>query len=74
MLLDINPELIFEVEIERLISSRQLGLIEAICFWCETRGLEIEYAASLVKKNKNLKSKLAQEAEGLKMLIGDRKI
>ena len=39
--------------------------MEAVLMWCQDRGLEPEYAGSLVKKNRTLRAKIQAEAETL---------
>jgi hypothetical protein len=55
----------FAKDIEALVATKGTSYMEAIQLWCEQRDLEIEYAASLIKKNKNLKGKVQLEAEQL---------
>lgn len=63
----IEPQTVFLSEIEDLME-KGLTLVEAVTYWCENRGLEIEYGASLIKKNKALKELLKEEAKGLNLL------
>jgi len=58
----------FAKDIENLINDKRISYIEAISLWCETHDLELEYAASLIRKNKNLKSKVQIEAETLNFM------
>jgi len=64
----VDPQSVFVSEIERLVTVDGLGLVEAVLHWCETRSLEVDYAAGLVKKNKTLKRLLREEALRLHML------
>jgi len=64
----IDAQSIFLLEIDQLITDKGLSLIEAIVHWSEQRGLEIEYAASMIKKNRAVKTKLREEGEKLRML------
>jgi len=41
----------------------QLEYVDAIVSWCEKNGVEVEYAASIIKKDPVLRSKLQVEAE-----------
>lgn len=66
--IEINT-LSFEDDIERLVSSTKMSYMEAIIHWTETKGIEIEYAAALIKKDNVLKSKLKAEAEDLHFLV-----
>lgn len=58
----------FSKDVEFLVSDKKISYIEAITLWCETHDLELEYAASLIRKNKNLKSKIQIEAETLNFM------
>ena len=69
----IDPTAIFIIEIEQLMSDKKMSLIDAAVYWCEARGLEIEYAASLIKKNKNMKKRLREEGENLRMVKRESK-
>jgi hypothetical protein len=64
----IDPHVIFTIEIEQLMIEKDLSLMDAAIFWCESRGLEVEYAASMIKKNKSMKARLRAEGEGLRMV------
>jgi hypothetical protein len=55
----------FALSIERLVSNTDYSYIEAIVEYCNTTGLEIEMAASLI--NSNLKSKIASDASDLNL-------
>lgn len=55
----------FSQQIEFLCESRKMEYIEAVVHWCETNGVEVEYAANLIKKNQVLKLKILEEAENL---------
>jgi len=69
--MNINPELInitfetFSQQIEYLCEERRMEYIDAVVYWCEVNGVEVEYAANMVKKNQVLRMKIQQEAEDL---------
>ena len=54
--------------IENLRSSKNIDYIDAVVLWCETNKIEIEFIASLIKKDPAMKSKLQVEAENLNIL------
>ena len=56
----------FSEEIIKIVDDTDLNYIEAIVQYCEDHGIEIESAAKLV--NKDLKSKLKQNANTLNCL------
>lgn len=56
----------FQQEIENLVAGTDYNYMEAIVEYCNLTGMEIELASSLV--NKDLKAKIAIDAENLNML------
>lgn len=56
----------FQQEIENLVAGTDYNYLEAIVEYCNQTGMEIELASSLV--NKDLKAKIAIDAENLNML------
>lgn len=56
----------FQQEIENLVAGTDYNYMEAIVEYCNMTGMEIELASSLV--NKDLKAKIAIDAENLNML------
>ena len=57
----------FVTEVEDLISSG-LDVMDAIVHYCELNNIEIETAASIIKSNQRIKSRLQFEAERLNYL------
>jgi hypothetical protein len=55
----------FTQQIEYLCESKNMEYIDAVILWCEMNGIEVEYAANLIKKNQVMKLKILQEAENL---------
>ena len=62
----------FQQEIERIIAGTDYNYMEAIVEYCNQTGMEIELASSLV--NKDLKAKIAIDAENLNMLPKARRL
>lgn len=58
----------FAKDIEGLMKTKKVSIMDAVVLWCEQHDTEIEYAASLIKKNKILKSKVRDQAESLNYL------
>lgn len=56
----------FSLMIENIVREKQIPYMDAILFYCEDKGLEIELAAKLISGA--LKSKLKIEAEDLNFL------
>jgi len=63
----------FAVDIETLRSEKQMDYIDAVVLWCEQRNLDIEYAATLIKKDTIIKTKIQIEAEFLNALKKNKK-
>jgi hypothetical protein len=66
--LNIKTPLEFAKEIEDLVWEHDIEYIDAIVLYCEKFNLEIETAASLIKLNDYVKSKVQTEAEALHYL------
>lgn len=58
----------FNEEIESLRKKKNLEYIDAVILWCEKNNLEVEFAASLIKKDAVFKAKMQIEAENLNIL------
>lgn len=52
----------FQEEVEKLVSEKKIGYMDAVIYWCETRGIEIELAGEFVKKCSVIKNKIKAEA------------
>jgi hypothetical protein len=66
--LNIKSPLEFAKEIEDLVWQHDIEYIDAVVFYCEKNNIEIETAASLIKMNDHVKSKVQSEAEALHYL------
>lgn len=58
----------FTKEIESLVFKYDMEYIDAVIFFCEQRGVDVETAASLIKNNSKLKASIQLEAESLNYL------
>ena len=56
----------FAADIEQIVAETDYNYIEAIVEYCNTTGMEIEVASSLV--NNNLRSKIENYAQDLNLL------
>ena len=56
----------FSIAIEEYVIKNSVSYLEAVTMYCESTGLEIELAATLV--NDVLKSKIKNEAQNLRYL------
>ena len=55
-------------EVDKLTKHTEGDIIDAICHWCEENNVDIETAASLIKKDPVLRAKIQIEAESLNIL------
>lgn len=58
----------FTKEIENLVYQKDMQYIDAVIYFCEQKGLDVETAASLIKNNSKLKASIQLEAETLNYL------
>lgn len=49
--------------IEEIVATKKVDYFEAVMYYCEKTGLEIESAAQLVKGNAKMKAKVRIDAE-----------
>lgn len=52
----------FVQEITELVQDKKMEYLEAVLYYCQKTGLEIETAANLVKHNSKLRERLEKEA------------
>lgn len=64
----------FTREIEKLVVTYKLDYMDAVVHFCEKNNIEIETAASIIKSNLKIKSKLQLEAETLNFLPKSAKL
>lgn len=58
----------FIKEIESLVTKHNLDYMDAVVHYCELNNIELEAAASIIRSNLRIKSKLQDEAEELNFL------
>lgn len=58
----------FLAEIEKLVLNFNMDYLDAVVYYCERNNLEVETAASIIRSNLKIKSKLQVEAENLNFL------
>lgn len=58
----------FSVEVRKLIQEKNMECIDAVIHWCTLNNLEVEYAASLIKRDPLIMSRIQTEAEDLHFL------
>ena len=49
--------------IERIAEEKRMEYLDAILYYCQQTGLEVETAAELIKKNAKLKARVRVDAE-----------
>lgn len=62
------------IEIEKVVEEKKLSYIEAVVYYCEITGLEVEVAGTLIKNNPKLKALIQEEAEDLHYLPKGNKL
>lgn len=50
--------------IEEIVEAKRMEYLDAVLYYCQHTGLEIETAAELIKKNAKLKARVRVDAEG----------
>jgi hypothetical protein len=65
---DIQVARDFINEIDILVNTKGMDYLEAVVYYCEKSGLEIESAASFIKHNSKMKQRLEKEARGQRLL------
>ena len=58
----------FIEEIHSLCEDKNVEYIDAIVMWCEKNNIEVETAATWIKKDSTMKSRVQAEAENINVL------
>jgi hypothetical protein len=58
----------FALQIEEIVWQGNVPYMDAVLLWCETRGLEPEVGADMVRKSSQIKLKIQVEAEDLNLM------
>ena len=66
--LKINTPSQFAMEIEKIVKEKSIEYLDAVMYYVEKNGIEVETAAPLIKSSQILKAKIATEAEDLRLL------
>ena len=64
----------FIASVEKLVDEKGIDYIDAVMYFCEKNGLEVETAADMIKSNTKLKAKLKVDAEMLGYLPKSAKL
>lgn len=65
---DIQVTKNFIQEIDMLVNVKKMDYLEAVLYYCDKSGLEIESAASFIKHNSKMKQRLEKEARSQRLL------
>jgi hypothetical protein len=64
----------FTKEIERIVNTYNIDYMDAVIHYCEKNNIEVETAASIIKSNLRIKSRLQLEAENLNYITKTAKL
>lgn len=64
----------FNKDIEEIVRVSNLNYIEAVIMWCEERNVDVEQAASFVKRSQVIKAKIEVNASDLNFLQKQSKL
>lgn len=64
----------FQQEIEQLIQEKRLSFMDAVLHYCETTGMEVETAGTLIKSSAKMKARIQIDAEQLHFLPKSSKL
>lgn len=53
----------FMLEVDKIAEDNRLTYIDAVLYFCEKNGIEIETAAALIKSSAKMKAKIQLDAE-----------
>lgn len=53
----------FLQKIEQIAQEKRMETLDAVLYYCQHTGLEIETAAELIRKNAKMKARVRQDAE-----------
>jgi hypothetical protein len=60
--------LTFSADVRKLCGEKGMEYIDAVVHWCDLNNVEVEFAATLIKKDPMMKSMIQIEAENLNIL------
>ncbi len=64
----------FVGEIEKIVQEKKIPYLDAVMYFVESRKVEVETVASLIKGSQVLKSKIQGEAEDLRLVKSGAKL
>lgn len=70
----IKPIHEFSKEIDELVKNSKIDYIDAVIYYCEKHGIEIETAASMIKSSSKIKGLIQHEAEEMNYIAKSAKL
>lgn len=64
----------FMIEVDKIAEDHRLTYIDAVIYYCEKTGIEIETAAALIKSSAKMKAKIQLDAEEQNFLPKTRRL
>jgi hypothetical protein len=64
----------FVGEIEKIVQEKKITYLDAVMYFVDTRKVEVETVASLIKGSQVLKAKIQGEAEDLRLVKSGAKL
>ena len=64
----------FVSEIEKIVQEKKIPYLDAVMYFVESRKVEVETVASLIKGSQVLKSKIQVDAEKLRLVKSSAKL
>jgi Phage late-transcription coactivator len=58
----------FQREVERIAFEQRISFMDAVLFYCETTGMEVDAAGALIRTSAKMKAMIQEEAEDLRYL------
>jgi hypothetical protein len=73
-LINIKTPTQFVGEIEKIVQEKRITYLDAVMYFVESRKVEVETVASLIKGSQALKAKIQSEAEDLRLVKSGAKL
>ncbi len=73
-LINIKTPTQFVGEIEKIVQEKKITYLDAVMYFVESRKVEVETVASLIKGSQALKAKIQSEAEDLRLVKSGAKL
>ena len=73
-LINIKTPTQFVGEIEKIVQEKRIPYLDAVMYFVDSRKVEVETVASLIKGSQALKAKIQSEAEDLRLVKSGAKL